>query len=73
MSEQKHYPVASLFEFWKNTIEEFKLSAGTPEQVITNIVGVHGVFDFLKNKWVIADLLQLHHSVIQTAESFPDC
>jgi hypothetical protein len=69
-SERKTYPVTSSFEFRKDTIKEFELSARSPKEIVADAVRIHCVLDFFEDKWMITDLLQLHHRIVQPTESF---
>ena len=61
------------FEFGENSIEEFEFAARAPKEIIADTVRIHRVLDLFKDKRMITDLLQLHHRVIQSPESFPNC
>jgi hypothetical protein len=64
--------VSTTLELWKHTIKQFELSTCPPQQIVAHTVRIHCILNLFKHKGMIADLLQLHHGIIQTAESFPE-
>ena len=61
--------MTAALEFWKNAVEEFEFPTRAPQEIIADTVWVHCVLDFFKDEGVITNLLQLHHRVVQPAES----
>ena len=62
--------MTAAFEFREDTIKKLELAARSPKEIIADIVGIHRVLDFFKDKRMITDLLQLHHRIVQPTESF---
>lgn len=67
--EEHQDSVSGLFEFGEDSIEEFEFPRDSPDEVVRDAVRIHRVFDFLENERMIANLLQLHHRVVQSTES----
>ena len=61
--------MTAALEFRKDSVEEFEFSTCSPEEVVTDIVWIHCVLDFFEYEGMIADFLELHHRVIQSAET----
>jgi hypothetical protein len=61
--------VSGFLELWEDSVEEFEFPGDSPDEVVGDAVRIHRVFDFLKDKGMIANLLQLHHRIVQSTES----
>ena len=62
--------MTAAFELGQDAIEELEFSACSPQEIIADIIWIHRIFHFFEHERMIADFLQLHHRVIQSAESF---
>ena len=61
--------MASSFEFREDTVEEFEFAGDSPNEIVGDAIRIHRVLNFFEDKWMIANLLQLHHRIVQATES----